>query len=272
MRILIFASLLFIFAEGISQPNCNIYKWNNNEPCYQACNLVNEDNSPQGSRQSQLLFDKALAMCPALDYALSEKAVPYLKRGDFITWKKLIEKAVELNPTSHLGYRGWCRFQFVRDYKGAIADLEKLSTLLSPEIGYSVNGDYQLNIAKALCYKAIGEKTKAIKIIEEQLATKNYSPGLYDYLHLGVLKIETGNIQEGIKYLNKSIAYNDYMAEPYYYLGLAYKSQNMMKEFKANMEKAKEYYQKGYKRFDPYTNPIDKIFLSDIERELKNIE
>src|SRR5258706_11553359 len=107
MRIFILSSLLLISVKGIGQQNCNIYKWSNNEACFQACNLVDADKSPQGSRESQLLFDKALSMCPALDYVYREKAVPYLKRGDFITWKKLIDKAVELNPSAWLGVRGW---------------------------------------------------------------------------------------------------------------------------------------------------------------------
>ncbi len=197
-----------------------------------------------------------------------EKSVPYLKRGDFISWKKLIDKAVALNPREHLGYRGWCRYQFLRDYEGAIRDIEKLDSMTIHDIGYSVNADYHLNIAKALCYKALGQKNKAIEIIENQLAQKDYSPLTYDYFHLGVLKMETGDTDGGIAYLNKSIEFNDYLAEPYYYLGLIYKKQNMISEFKEYMEKAKAYYLKGYKRFDPYTHPMDKIYLADIENEL----
>ncbi len=268
-----FSSLVFtiITLNSFAQPNCNVYKMKNDEPCYQACLKASEAAElPQGSRKSQLLFDEAISQCPTFDYAYAEKATPYLKRGDFLTWKKLIDQAVQLNPLGQLGYRGWCRFQFLRDYKGAIADLEKLASLTKFDIGYCQNGDYHLNVAKALCYKALGEKKKAIEIIEKQLVQKDYSPMTYDYLHLGVLKMETGDTQQAIDYLKKSIAYNDYLAEPYYYLGLIYKNQNFKKEFKENMEKAKVYYLKGYKRADPYTHPMDKIFLSDIERELKN--
>jgi len=92
----------------------------------------------------------------------------------------------------------------------------------------------------------------------------------YDYLHLGVLKMETGDTEGAITYLNKSISANDYLAEPYYYLSLIYKKQKRIKESRTNMEKAKVYYEKGFKRTDPYTHPMDRIYLSDIERELKN--
>ena len=92
----------------------------------------------------------------------------------------------------------------------------------------------------------------------------------YDYLHLGVLKMETGDSDGAKEYLKKSIAFNDYLAEPYYYLGLIYRKQNMTKQAQENMEKAKTYYLKGYKRFDPYTHPMDKVYLADIESELKS--
>lgn len=264
--------IIFFTCELSAQPNCNVYKMNNNQPCYEACVTATEDLSGQGTRASQIQFDKAIELCPSFDYAYMEKSVPYLKRGEFVTWKKLIDKAVELNPSGHLGYRGWCRFQFLRDYKGAIDDLERLSSLNEFDIGYAQNGDYHLNVAKALCYKAINQKTRAIAIIENQLSKKGYSPMIYDYLHLGVLKMETGDAEGGIAYLNKSISYNDYLAEPYYYLGLIYKNQNFKRQAREAFEKAKTYYLKGYKRFDPYTHPMDKIYLADIERELALVE
>lgn len=272
MKRILFILILIFPICTYSQPNCNVYKMSNNLPCYEACVTATESEAGQGTKASQLQFDKAIELCPGFDYAYFEKAVPYLKRGDFITWRKLIDKAVELNPTGHLGYRGWCKYQFVRDYNGAIKDFEKLDSLISYDMGYSINGNYQLNIVKALCYKALGQKTKAVEIMENQLAQKGYAPMTYDYLHLGVLKIETGDTDGGIEYLNQSIALNDYLAEPYYYLGLIYKKQNLTKEFRENMEKAKIYYEKGYRLFDPYTHPMDKIYLADIERELKGGE
>ncbi|HEY0741004.1 MAG TPA: hypothetical protein VGD40_06050 [Chryseosolibacter sp.] len=268
MRIRISLVLTLTTLWAYAQPNCNVYKLSNNQSCYEACVIATREGAPQGSKASQLQFDSAISICPALDYAYFEKAVPYLKRGDFITWKKLIDQAVALNPTAHLGYRGWCRYQFVRDYRGAIRDFEKLDSLLRFDIGYSINGDYHLNIAKALCYKAIGQKAKAIEIIERQLAVENYSPLTYDYFHLGVLKMETGDLNGGIDYLNKSIALNDYFAEAHYYLGLIYKKQNLPKAHQESMRKAKSYYEKGYKRFDPYTHPMDKVYFAQIEKEI----
>ncbi len=266
MRYLFF--FLSISSYSHAQINCNVYTLKNDSACYKACVEANEAAEFQGTGYSQQKFDKAIALCPTMAYAYFEKAVPYLKNGDFITWKKLIDKAVELDPMAHLGYRGWCRFQFVRDYQGAISDLEKLDALTRFDIGYSINGDYHLQIARALCYKALGEKTKAIEIIETQLKQKDYSPMPFDYLHLGVLKLETDDLKGAIEFLKKEIVLNDYLAENHYYLGLTYKKLNQFDDFKRSMEQAKAFYLKGYKRTDGYTHPVDKIFLVDIEREL----
>ena len=62
-----------------------------------------------------------------------------------------MNKAVALDPKEHLPYRGWCRYQFFRDYEGAIQDIERLDSLSKYDIGYSVNAEYHLHIARALC-------------------------------------------------------------------------------------------------------------------------
>src|SRR5580765_8831766 len=98
MRILLSIALTIISFYILGQPNCNVYKYNNHEPCYKGCILATEGEGPQGSRESQIKFDSAIRLCPGFDYAYREKSVPYLKRGDFITWKKWIDKAVALDP------------------------------------------------------------------------------------------------------------------------------------------------------------------------------
>lgn len=248
------------------QPNCYVFK--NNLPCHEACLLATSATNGQGSRESQMQFDKAIELCPSLDYAYFEKSVPYIKRGDLKTWRALIDKAIELNPSVHLRYRAWCRFQFARDYKGAIEDFKKMRSLVGEEIGYSQNGDYNLNIVEALCYSKLGQVPLAIQLIEKQFAKKNYSPGSYDYLHLGILKINNHQYEEGIQWLDKEISLNDYLADTYYYRGVAYWKLGQKEKARKSMEKAREFYIKGYKRSDPYTHPLDKVYLSEIEAAL----
>lgn len=255
--------------QATAQPNCEAYKYEDNQPCYDACVIATTSTGSQGSRVSQEDFDKAINLCPTFAYAYFQKAIPYLKRGDFITWKKIIDQAVNISPSEYLGYRGWCRYQFVRDYEGAIRDFNALEQIMPQNIGYSINGDYHLTVVKALCYKAIGDTTIAIRILEDHVSKKDYSEFTYDFLHLGVMKFETGKIDEAISDLNRSIRYNPQLAESHYYLGLCFKAKKKLADASNHLQKALELYQNGNGRFDPYTHPMDKIFVVEIEEQLK---
>lgn len=264
---LLFLFLLISTFALHSQPNCEAFKSQGNTLAYEACKK-NESAKKhyQFSKAFQKIIDEAIAIDPSFDYAYKEKSVAYLKSGDFFTWKQLMDKAVEINPIENLGYRGWCRYQFFRDYQGAIADIELLDSLIDYEIGFSANGDYHLNIAKALCYKALGQKDKAIHILTTQLSEKDYYPGIYDQLHLGVLYLETGNYTLAVETLNAQMEFNP-LGEVAYYLGLAYKAQGKNTAYQQAINQAKALYTQDKKMFDPYTHPYDKVYLSEIEAE-----
>lgn len=267
MRIIVFFSALLFSLSALGQINCNVYK--NDPACFEACGLSEEAGKFQGSAYSQEKFDKAIALCPTLDQAWFQKSIPYLKRGQFVEWKKLIDRAVELNPLSHLGYRAWCRYQFLRDYRGAMADLERLDSLTAFDIGYSVNGDYHLKIALAICYKEDGQVQKGIAVIEDFKKSKEYVRGPYEDLHLGVMKYLVKDYTGAQTAFNKQIVYNDYQAENYYYLALIAKELNNKEDVVTYLEKAKSFYQAGKHLQDPYTHHSDRVFLEEIELLLK---
>ncbi len=271
-KILLIAAVLLPLVSD-AQPNCNVYKLQGDDACYKACEEANAAAELlSGIKSFQLKFDKAIKMCPHARLRLLREVGAVSEEWSVYRVEKLIDEAVNLNPTQHLGYRGWCRYQFLRDYKGAIHDIEQLDSMVTYDIGYSVNGDYHLHVARALCYKALGDKKKAIEIIEAQLAVKDYVPMNFDYLHLGVLKLETGDLAGAVTFLKKQIALNDYMADTYYFLGLAYRRQGDQGECVTALEKAKVFYEKGRKRLDFYTHPADKVYLADIERELASMK
>lgn len=262
--------ILFLFANKVFAQNCNAYKWEGNLQKYEACKKQKEAYQfHQFSREQQELLDEAIKIDSTYNTAYWAKSIAYLKSGDFLSWKPLIDKAVNLNPKMHLGYRGWCRYQFFRDYKGAINDIENFEKLLKDDIGYCQNGDYHLQIAKAICYKAIGEKEKAIAIIEDYLAKHNNEGDLFNFYHLGVLYFEKGNYKKALKNFKHQEKTNN-LAENKYYISLCYKKMNDVVKYKKSIQEAEKMYNEGYIMHDPYTHQYDKVYLSEIKKELMN--
>lgn len=270
-RIFCFIFTLFCMGPLTAQINCEAYKLEGKLTRYEACKVAEERAGHyQYSYEYQAALDRAIAIDPTFSWAYRYQSTAYLKSGDFITWKKLMDKAVELDPAMHLDYRGWCRFQFFRDYRGAIEDLERLEDLLDYDIGFSQNGKYHLAIAKALAYKGLGDTKCAIAIIEAKLLDSDYSPGPFVYLHLGVLYLENKQIDTAIAMLQKQEAIND-LAENRFYLALAYGQKGNQKQMRENLELALEKYKASQRMFDSYVIPMDKIFLSDIQSQLAKL-
>ncbi len=251
-----------------SQPNCNAYLYIGDTLQYKACKLVEniDDQYYQFNREFQERYDEAIKICPKFAYAYREKSTAYLKSGDFITWKKLIDKAVQYDLEGNLGYRAWCRYQFFRDYKGTIKDIELLDSVVNYNIGYSINGDYHLNIVKGICYSAIHQKQKAIQIFNDQLNTKEYSAGLYDYYQLGVTYYEVNDFKNALKCFEKQSEINEF-ADNAYYKCKIYKTQKNETECKKYKEVALKLYAENKKLFDFYTRHFNSVYYETITKQ-----
>ncbi|QCX00996.1 hypothetical protein FGM00_13065 [Aggregatimonas sangjinii] len=266
----VIAIYLLLPILSLAQPNCEAYKYDGKMSLYSACKKAEESqNYYQFTREYQEILDEALKIDSSYAYAYQAKGYAYLKSGDFVTWNKLLGKAIKYNEVQHLGYRGWCRYQFFRDYKGAIADIERLEEISKWDIGVGQNGDYHLIIAKALCYKGLGHKAKAIEIIEQQLKLEDHYVGLYDYLHLGVLYLESQKYDRAIEAFKIQKKENT-LADNEFYMAMAYKALNDIPSYRRHLQESHDLYQNSRHMFDPYTHQMDRVFLSDIEAEMQD--
>lgn len=251
--------LLIVYTNTIAQVNCNAIE---GEDCKKACELYNTASDLQGLQASQEGFDRAIELCPDFSNAYMEKAVPYLKNGDFATWKILIDKAVALDPKRHLGYRGWCKFQFLRDYKGAVLDLEELKKYYPEDLGRSLNGDYNLDVVKAMSYSALGQKEKAVGIIERLLAARGYVKGMFDHYQLGVTYFELGRYDKALENFEKQSKEYDF-AENIYFKSKVSKIRN--KDYLDLKMLALKTYDEGKTMKDVYTHHFNKIYRKQID-------
>ncbi|MEN0003442.1 MAG: hypothetical protein AAF798_04840 [Bacteroidota bacterium] len=259
---------------GYSQPNCNVFLWEGDTLKYKACQFAEEHARDyyQFDMRQVKLWEEAIAICPRFAFPYREIAAPYVKSGNFIEWKKYIDKAVELAPMDYLSVRASLRYKFFADYQGTLADIALLEELMQGnDIGPTSNGTYHLNTVKGLCLKALGEPEQAIEVMERQLNKENHFISVYDYLHLGVLYLEEGAADKAIELLLKQEAEND-LAENRYYIALAYQQLNKEEAYRENIQKALDLYQAGDRMKDSYNELFDQIYLTDIEREMERIK
>lgn len=260
------AALLFFGYVLKAQPNCNYFLVLGDTAQYKACKLVEEniDKYYQFSREFHLLMDTALQICPRFAYAYREKAAPYVKSGDFIEYMKNMEMAVKYDPSTYLPIRASVRTKFFADHQGAINDINLFLSTHQGDIPGSHNGTYHLLVVKALCYKSLNQPDTAIAILEKLLATKDYFTGGFDFLHLGVLYLETGKPEKALQCFTRQKEENN-LAENEYYTALALSKLNRVDQAKKHLMNAKELLVPGTKMHDPYHEMIDQIYLVDIE-------
>jgi len=263
MRILFYLIFAFSFSNIYSQPNCEAFKYYFKDTLkYEACIKAEEiAGYYQFSKEYQEILDESIKIDSTFAYAYEQKSTAYLKSGDFITWRRLMDKAVKYNPQDNLEYRGLMLFKCFRDYRGALKDFQKLDSL-----GFPTN---HLGMTRALCYKSIGQKEKAIQILETQMNREDYSIGLYDYLHLGVIYLEQKAYE---KAKNAFLIQNkeNNLAENQFYFALTYKAIKMQPEYIEHLKEAKKLYLKGNRMSDFYIDLMHKIYLEDIENEIKS--
>jgi tetratricopeptide (TPR) repeat protein len=264
MKQSIYVFLLFPL-YSVAQPNCYFYLHIGDTLQYKACIEAEKANEYyQFQKEFYEIIDNSIRICPYFAYAYSAKSTAYLKSGDFLNWKKLIDKAVFYDPEIYLGRRAWCRFHFFRDYRGAIQDIEKLDSLLNYDIGFSINGDYHLNITKAMCYSAINQKQKAIEIFKKQLNTKDYSAGLYDYYQLGVTYYEIEDFENALKAFDKQ-SKNYELADNVYYKYKIHKILNNKVEYEKYKEIALKLFSENKRMFDTYVHHFNSVYFEIID-------
>ena len=94
MKKVILITFIVNMTFSFAQTNCFIYPEGSGER--KACELSYKAiEYRQGSKESQILFDSAIAVGPKFAWAYYEKSVPYFKRGFLHEGLQILNKAIE---------------------------------------------------------------------------------------------------------------------------------------------------------------------------------
>tara|TARA_R110002050_G_scaffold123175_2_gene241807 strand:- start:6 stop:773 length:768 start_codon:yes stop_codon:yes gene_type:complete len=190
-----------------------------------------------------------------------EYSVHLNKAGDFEKGFKFLNKAVELEPETHLGYRGWIRLRKMRDFDKALADFERLDSL-TPKFVDAPWGE-NIDFLRGECYFGKKDYQKAIESFN--LNVKNNKEDWVDihtFVYLGLCEYELGNYEKAILEFERALAQSKYTTESSFGISKAYYKLGNIEKAKENILEAEKNI--DYKRNDVYNEFLNEIYLSEI--------
>tara|TARA_B110000014_G_C20043787_1_gene542663 strand:- start:101 stop:877 length:777 start_codon:yes stop_codon:yes gene_type:complete len=183
------------------------------------------------------------------------------KAGDFENGFKYLNKAVELDPEVHLGYRGWIRLRKMRDFDKALADFKKLDSLTPNFIDAPWGED--IDFLRGECYFGKKDYRKAIELFKRSISNQKENwADIHSFVYLGLCEYELGNYEKSITEFDRGIKQYENLCEAYFGIAKAYYKLGDFEKAKVNISKAED--NSHYKREDIYNEYLNEIYLSEI--------
>lgn len=223
----------------------------------------------KGSPKHMRLLEKAIRINPENDIAWKELSVPYLYRGMFKEWSHHINEAVRLNPQAWQSRRAYDKLFYLRDYTGAIYDLDATDTLTNNVVDYVSNTS--VDFLRGLSYRGLNDYENSKKYFNKYIEheTKEVGEEFIDesaFLYLGIIANDEGNFDLSLEYLERAEKYETSVAEVDYYKCVALLNKGEFERAKRALAKAREKFEDDKRLRSYYYEPLGRIYISDIEK------
>lgn len=190
-----------------------------------------------------------------------ERSVYFNKAGDFEKGFEYLNKAVELDPDLHLGYRGWIRLRKMRDYDKALIDFDRLDSL-TPDFADAPWGE-GIDFLRGECYFGKKDYQKAIELFNRNIKNQKEDwADIHSFVYLGLCEYGLGNYEKAITEFKRALKQTENVPESYFGMAKAYQKLGQSEKAKENILKAENSIH--YKRDDVYNEFLNEIYLSEI--------
>lgn len=193
--------------------------------------------------------------------AWMSRSVSYNKAGDFNKGFEYLNKAVELDPKMHLGYRGWIRLRKMRDYDKALADFDILDSL-TPNYVDAPWGE-NIDFLRGECYFGKKDYVKAIVLFNRNIKNQKEDwADIHSFVYLGLCEYELGNYESAISEFQRALKQSNYVPEAYFGIAKTYQKLGEIEKAQENIMLAEENIRS--KREDYYNEFLNEIYLSEV--------
>ena len=216
----------------------------------------------QGANLSQSIFEILKFQDPLNSRIYFEQSVPFNKRGDHERGFELLDKAVEYDSIENLGYRGYMKLRFLRDFEGAIQDFDNLD-ILTPNVIDTPWGE-DIDFVRGESYFGLGDYQRAINHFTRSIENQGEDwVDIQAFVYLGICEFKLDNPEKAIASYKKAIDQSKYVCEAHLGLAEVYYEIGETEKAEEHVLKAEQYF--IYKRDDPYNEFLNEIYISDIE-------
>lgn len=215
----------------------------------------------QGIGLSQAIFSVLNWQYPNYSDPYFERSVPYNKRGDYATGFHYLDQAVDLEPQKHLGYRGYMKLRFLRDYEAALLDFDRLDSL-TPDVADAPWGE-DIDFLRGESHFGLKNYQKALAHFEQSVLNQGKDwADVQTFVYQGLCNHELGNYEEAILSFQKALEQFENTCEAHFGLARAYLQLGDTAQAMVHLRRAKDNI--AYKRDDPYKEYLNEIYLQDI--------
>lgn len=223
----------------------------------------------QGSLLSQKMFDILKSQYPDYSNAYFEQSVAFNKYGNHAKGFELLDQAVDLDPELHLGYRGYMKLRFLRDFNGAVMDFDRLDSL-TPNVVDAPWGE-DIDFLRGECYFGRKDFPKAIQYFNRSVSNQEEDwADIQTFVYLGLCEYELGNFEKAVLEFKRALSQSEHICEAHFGLAMTYKKLGQMELSKEHLEKAENYI--AYKRENEYYEYLNEIYLWELQEFEQQLE
>ena len=200
------------------------------------------------SSEWQSNIDSALAITPDDDYLWQQKAMPYFKCRKYQVGMQYLDKAVALNPKENLGYRGFIKCIFSKNYADAIIDFANAITIN----GNKTEMEHPYSFYIGISFLQLNQYDSAINYFNKTVEAESpigSSPIVHfmDWFYLGIANYELKNYTEAIAFFDKDLLHYSSFSEAKFYKAVCLHKLHIKKEEAMLLfEEAATDFKKGY--------------------------
>ena len=207
-------------------------------------------------------FETAIKYDQTNSDVLMERSVDFNKAGDFRQGFQYLDRAVELDPEKHLGYRGWIRLRKMRDFDKALMDFDRLDSL-TPNVVDAPWGE-DINFLRGECHFGNKNYPKAIEFFTQSVENQGEDwVDIQTFVYLGLCEYKLNNFDKAVSEFKRALSQSENICEAHFGLARTYQKLGDMESAKFHIQKAEDNI--IYKRDDYYNEYLNEIYLSEIQ-------